>query len=78
MKTLSSTEAKATFNAVLAELASSGEPVTITSHGTPVAVIQPVDPPPRRFGRLAGVLTVPEDFDDPMTEDELAAWEGGE
>lgn len=78
MKTLSSTEAKSTFNSVLAELVSSGEPVTITSHGKPVAVLQPVAPRNRTFGRLAGAVTLPGDFDAPMTEDEIGDWEGRE
>ena len=78
MKTLSSTEAKAKFNAVLAEVAATGQPVTITNHGKPVAVLRPAEAPVREFGMLAGLITVPDDFDDPMSEDELALWEGGE
>lgn len=50
-------------------------PVTITNHGRPVAVLAPVQATPRRFGQLPN-LTVPEDFDDPLPESELAAWEG--
>ena len=73
-KTISSTEAKATLNAVLAEVQRTGAPVTITTHGRPVAVLMPVEQTPRRFGRFPN-LTVPADFDEPLPETELAAWE---
>ncbi|ODR08029.1 prevent-host-death protein [Mycolicibacillus koreensis] len=76
MKTTSSTEAKARLNALLAEVAATGESVTITSHGKPVAVLSPVTPTPRQFGQLAGRVHVPEDFDAPMDPAELALWEG--
>ncbi len=75
MRTISSTEAKARLNAVLAELEATGEPVTITNHGRPVAVLSVLEPPRRKFGRLAGAVTIGEDFDAPMTEEELAEWE---
>jgi prevent-host-death family protein len=73
-KTVTSTEAKATLNALLAEVDRTGTSVTITSHGRPVAVLVPVRETPRRFGQLPN-LAVPEDFDDPLPESELAAWE---
>ncbi|OYO18573.1 type II toxin-antitoxin system prevent-host-death family antitoxin [Enemella dayhoffiae] len=75
MKTISSTEAKATLSALLAEVESTGVSITITSHGRPVAVVGPVTPQQRRFGHLPG-LEVPDDFDAPLSDDELAAWEG--
>ncbi|MCV7145695.1 prevent-host-death protein [Mycobacterium riyadhense] len=74
-KTVTSTEAKATLNALLAEVERTGTPVTITNHGRPVAALVPVHDTPRRFGQLPN-LTVPDDFDDPLPESELAAWEG--
>lgn len=74
MTTISSTEAKARLNAILAEVESSGSPVTITNHGRPVAVLTPVRPAKRQFGRLPG-LVVPDDFDAPLPDDELGAWE---
>ena len=77
MKTTSSTEAKARLNALLAEVASTGESVTITSHGKPVAILSPATPTARRFGQLAGRITVPDDFDAPMDPADLALWEGG-
>ena len=78
MRTTTSTEAKARLNALLAEVAETGEPITITSHGKPVAILSPAVPIPRRFGQLAGRLTIPADFDTPLDDADLARWEGGE
>lgn len=75
---MTSTEAKAKLNALLAEVASTGAPVTITSRGRPVAVLSPAEPAPRELGSLAGVLSLPDDFDDPLAESDLALWEGTE
>lgn len=75
MKTVSSTEAKAQLNALLAEVQRTGAPVTITSHGRPVAVLGPVQPKPRIFGQLPA-LVIGDDFDEPLPEAEIAAWEG--
>lgn len=75
MRSVTSTEAKARLNALLAEVEQSGVSVTITNHGRPVALLTPIQATPRRFGQLPN-LTVPEDFNDPLPESELAAWEG--
>lgn len=75
MKTVSSTEAKAQLNALLAEVERTGSPVTITNHGRPVAVLSPVQPRSRRFGQLPN-LTIGADFDVALPDSELAAWEG--
>jgi prevent-host-death family protein len=75
MKSITSTEAKAKLNAVLAEVEKSGQSVTITNHGRPVAVLSPVNARPRTFGQLPH-LRIPESFDDPLPESELAPWEG--
>ncbi|WP_310777504.1 type II toxin-antitoxin system Phd/YefM family antitoxin [Mycobacterium sp. Z3061] len=75
MKSVSSTEAKARLNALLAEVQQTGASVTITSHGRPVAVLSPVNPAPRKFGQMP-MLAVPDDFNAPLPEAELAAWEG--
>lgn len=74
VKSITSTEAKTRFNAVLAEVENTGESVTITNHGRPVAVLSPVRRKPRTFGQFPN-LVVPEGFDDPLPADELAAWE---
>lgn len=75
MKTVSSTEAKTKLNALLAEVEQTGISVTITNHGRPVAVLTPAEQHPRRFGQLPA-LVVPEGFDEPLPDAEIAAWEG--
>lgn len=75
MTTVSSTDAKNALNRILAEVERTGEPVTITSHGRPIARIVPVQPRPRTFGQLPH-LVIPENFDDPLPDAELDAWEG--
>ncbi|MFZ0832741.1 MAG: type II toxin-antitoxin system Phd/YefM family antitoxin [Mycobacterium sp.] len=75
MKSITSTEAKAKLNALLAEVERTGMPVTITNHGRPVAVLTPAQQRRRRFGQLPA-LAVPENFDDPLPEAEIAAWQG--
>lgn len=71
---MTSTEAKAKLNAVLAEIERTGEPVTITSHGRPVAVVSPLPTRTRTFGQFPG-LHIPDDFDAPLPDAELEAWE---
>jgi prevent-host-death family protein len=75
MKVVTSTEAKAKLNALLAEVERTGISVTITNHGRPVAVLAPAHQRPRKFGQLPG-LAVPDDFDEPLPDTEIAAWEG--
>lgn len=77
MTTVSSTEAKNQLNRILADIARTGEPVTITNHGRAVARIVPLQAQPRQFGQLP-YLVVPDDFDEPLPDAELAGWEGGE
>jgi prevent-host-death family protein len=74
-KIVTSTEAKAKLNALLAEVERTGVSVTITTHGRPVAVLTPARQRPRRFGQLPA-LAVPDGFDDPLPDAEMAAWEG--
>jgi hypothetical protein len=76
MKSVTSTEAKARLNALLAEVQRTGLPVTITTHGRPVAVLAPMHARPRAFGQLP-TLVVGADFDEPLPESDIAAWEGG-
>lgn len=75
MRTITSTEAKAKLNAILAEVDKTGSPVTITSHGRAIAVLLPATPRVRTFGQFPG-LAISEDFDAPLPTDELRAWEG--
>jgi len=57
-----------------------GEEIVLAKAGTPYARLVPYErlPPHRVFGALRGRLTVPESFFDPLPDDELAGWEGGE
>jgi prevent-host-death family protein len=72
MRTVTSTEAKAKLNALLAEVERTGVSITITTHGRPTAVLTPANARPRRFGQLHS-LTVPDTFDDPLPDDEIGA-----
>jgi prevent-host-death family protein len=65
-------EAKTRLSDLLAR-AQRGEEVIIARAGIPVVRLVPVEAtPPRRFGMA---LTVPDDFDAPLSDDELASWE---
>jgi prevent-host-death family protein len=75
--TVTSTEAKNRLNALLADVERTGQAVTITNHGRPVAKLVPVHPLPRKFGQLPN-LVVPKAFDEPLPESEIAAWEGAD
>ena len=75
MKTVTSTEAKAKLNGLLAEVERTGVSVTITNHGRAVAVLSPAHRRPRKFGQLPALI-VPDNFDEPLPEAEIAAWEG--
>lgn len=75
--TVTSTEAKNTLNRLLSEIGRTGQSVTITNHGRPVARLVPITPAPRTFGHLPNLL-VPKDFDEPLPDAELAEWDGVE
>ncbi len=56
-----------------------GEEVIIQRAGKPIARLVPVAPvlkPSRVLGGLAGQLSVPDNFDDPLPDDMLDAFEG--
>lgn len=73
--TVTSTEAKNTLNRLLSDIERTGQSVTITNHGRPVAKLVPITPAPRTFGNLPN-LFVPKDFDDPLPDAEFADWDG--
>jgi prevent-host-death family protein len=60
------------------DAAASGEEIIIAKSGKPVARLGPLAGPRarRRLGILAGNLAVPEDFDAPLPEEVLDAFEG--
>lgn len=72
--TVTSTDAKNRLNSLLADVERTGETITITNHGRPIARLVPVRPVPRTFGQLPNLL-VPKDFDDPLPNSELVMWE---
>ncbi|HOC13628.1 MAG TPA: type II toxin-antitoxin system prevent-host-death family antitoxin [Propionicimonas sp.] len=73
MTTVNVQEAKTRLSELLARV-ERGEEIVVARAGTPVARLVPVDLAwTRPFGRLA--FEVPEDFDAPLDEDELVAWE---
>jgi len=55
-----------------------GETLVGTQHDRPVAEIRPIEGVrrPRPFGLAAGSFVVPDDFDDPLPDDLLDAFEG--
>jgi prevent-host-death family protein len=62
----------------LVDAAAAGEEIIIAKAGKPVARLGPIanKPGKRRLGVLAGKLRVPEDFDAPLPEEVLGAFEG--
>jgi antitoxin (DNA-binding transcriptional repressor) of toxin-antitoxin stability system len=60
--------------------AAAGEEIVITKFGKPVARLVPLtfreDRPKRQLGLLAGRLVVPPDFDAPLPDSVIDAFEG--
>ena len=77
MKSVNIHEAKTHLSRLLDRVAA-GEEIIIAKAGRPVARLVPVKPPsrPRTPGTLAGRITLAEDFDAPLPEDLLDAFEG--
>ncbi|MFZ5556242.1 MAG: type II toxin-antitoxin system Phd/YefM family antitoxin [Pseudomonadota bacterium] len=63
----------------LVERAEAGEEIIISRAGKPVARIVPLTPAraPRKPGLLKGKIRIGKDFDAPLPDDMLAAFEGG-
>lgn len=69
-------EAKTTLSKLVRK-AIAGEEVVITKSGIPVAKLVAVVPEgPRELGKDVGRFTVPDNFNDPLPEDMLDAFEG--
>lgn len=62
----------------LIELARSGEKVVILRNKEPVAELVPVAKPHARrgYGSMKGLVTIHNDFFEPLPDEELDAWEG--
>jgi prevent-host-death family protein len=70
-------EAKTHLSRLLEEVAAGAE-VVIAKAGKPVARLVPIVPVtrPKSLGLLRGRITVPDDFDAPLSPDVLAEFEG--
>lgn len=77
MKPVNIHDAKTRFSQ-LVDAAARGEEIVIAKAGKPVAKLGPLSPAmgPKRLGLLAGRFVVPEDFDAPLPDEVLAAFEG--
>ncbi|MDZ7621539.1 MAG: type II toxin-antitoxin system Phd/YefM family antitoxin [Candidatus Competibacteraceae bacterium] len=62
----------------LIELTQAGQEFIIAKAGKPVARLTPIDrgKPPRRLGLLDGQIRVPDDFNTPLPDAVLDAFEG--
>ncbi|MDE2081182.1 MAG: type II toxin-antitoxin system Phd/YefM family antitoxin [Burkholderiales bacterium] len=63
----------------LVDQASRGETVIIAKAGTPMAKLTPLASGPKRklvFGLMKGKIEIADDFDAPLPDDVLAAFEG--
>jgi prevent-host-death family protein len=77
MQTVNIHEAK-THLSRLVEDAAAGEEIIIAKAGKPMAKLVPIEAKKglRKLGLLEGMGTVPDDFDDPLPDEVLAAFEG--
>jgi prevent-host-death family protein len=79
MQTVNVHAAKTHFSR-LVDRAAAGEEIIIAKAGKPVAKLVPLTPlrhrPKRRLGALAGVAVVPPDFDAPLSDHVIDAFEG--
>ena len=73
--TVSVHEAKTHLSRLLQQIAA-GEDVIITLSGQPVARLVPIDEIRPVFGIDEGRFVVPDDFDDPLDEELVRAFEG--
>lgn len=77
MKTVNTHEAKTQLSRLLRRVAL-GEEITIANRGVPVARLVPPAPADgrRKLGEFAGQIWMADDFDGPLPEELLAAFEG--
>ena len=69
-------EAKTNLSRLLNQV-EAGEDVVIARNGKPVARLTPVQKRGRRqFGSMKGLISIDDSFFDPLSKEELAAWEG--
>jgi prevent-host-death family protein len=77
MQTVNIHDAKTQFSR-LVDAAANGEEIIIAKAGTPTARLVPMDfaKTKRRFGGLKGQIRIADDFDAPLPDDVIAAFEG--
>ncbi|MDO9467616.1 MAG: type II toxin-antitoxin system Phd/YefM family antitoxin [Thiobacillus sp.] len=77
MQTINIHEAKTHLSRLLEQVAM-GEEIVIAKAGKPIARLVPLEAPPkkRQLGLLKGKLNVQDDFDAPLTDDELTLFGG--
>jgi len=77
MKTVNVHEAKTHLSRLLEEV-QAGQDVVIARAGRPVARLTALQParPPRQLGALAGLCTVPDDWDAPLPAEVIAQFDG--
>jgi len=71
--------AKSTLSS-LVKRAAAGEAILIGAYGRAEVKLVPVsavERPRKQFGALKGILQVPDDFDAPLPDEVIAAFEGG-
>lgn len=79
METVNIHQAKTNLSRLLSRV-ELGEEIVISNRGVPVAKLVPFRPSSNRrnsLGQDRGRFVVPEDFDAPLPEEILAAFEGG-
>jgi prevent-host-death family protein len=76
MDVISIHKAKTTLSQLLARV-ERGEEIILARGKQPVAKLVPIQamPTERKFGRFKGVFEVGPEFFEPLSEEELAAWE---
>ena len=76
METVNLYEAKTNLSR-LVDQANAGEQIVIAKGGKPMAMLTPLTPKKRtiRYGLMKGLFEVPDDFDAPLPDDVIAAFE---
>lgn len=76
METVTIHTAKTTLSQLLGRV-EAGEEIILARGKEPIAKLVPFQPAPpkRQFGALRGILSVGPEFFEPLSEQDLAAWE---
>lgn len=77
MQTVNMHDAKTHFSK-LVDAAAGGEEIIIAKAGVPTAKLVPLSPvkPRLKFGTLKGKMSIPDDFDEPLSEEISKLFEG--